>query len=277
MLTALLMVSCKGNASEATKENLMGVEMPAIQKFVVVTDEEAPVYKEADTNSPTLVQWIEDIESDMADVQYQWSDEEVPVGYVTSLAYRYAGMACAVVGEKGDFYEISTLGEYCDIQTGYILKSATGDVEQQPLTAEVAEADDEWSITRVVKDGKYKGLTLCAIADELWGESMRIGVMLDGCIAYKYTVYNIEDEEVKKLTIVNEDGVVSLRYPASLARETEEDFTRTLDPNKLSDEQLGEIVDWVTTQMEQPDVIRYEYYFPALEGQTSAFWFKDAH
>lgn len=270
MLIPLLFANCTGKSSQEEAENLLHVKLPQMEKFVVITAEEAPIYKEADTNSPTLLMCVEDCECDMPEVSVQWSDQQVPQGFSNDSRALFAGQPAAVVGEEGDFYRITTLDDYSDVETGYILKSATEDIKPEPVTAELAETE-EWAPTLVVKEGKYKNLVLRTIPDELNGERMEVGVLVDGVLAFPCNyVFDIwMDNNVEGMKI---DEMFSFRYSEDMVCKNSDGYMIGFDPKKLSEEQIGQIFEYVTkTEVEQ---VKYEYNFPMLEGTTFAFWFK---
>ncbi|MBP3213549.1 MAG: hypothetical protein J6M19_01725 [Bacteroidaceae bacterium] len=284
MFIPLLCANCKGTSTSNVEEtdNLLHVNAPTVQKFVAVSVDDAPIYKEPDTSSPTRVWWIEDIESDMADRLYEWSDVPVKSGYVSYPENAYAGMAFAVLGEEGDFYKVGLLGLYSDQEYGYILKSSASEVSTEPLTAEwfkqwfeEAEGEMGLNVTRVVEEGKYKGLVLTSGGDELDGPNLQVGVMMDGYVGYpcNYTLSCELNLEEKELKIDDTTEFVRLIFPESMGCMDADGFLMKLDPNKLSEEQIGMIVDYVKKQA--PDLVRYDYKFPMLEGFARSFYFKN--
>lgn len=276
MLMSILFMSCtnaKTTAAQesepAEEENLLGIRKPVFEKFVVVNEgHESPLYQKADKNSPTLCCWTEDIESDMADVQYHWSNEKVAEGYAPNDCVTWEGCILAVLGEEGDFYRVSTLGDYGDIEAAYVPKAAVGDLTTEPYTAEVAEAV-EWHQTMVIKDGKYKNLVLTDNFDELWGESIELGVLLDGCIAYPVGAKADCDVDVtlNKIKVSKEENYITFFFPKNLRnRPWSVGFGETVDLEKLSEEQIEEICEALMSQ--EYDKVRYDYYAPGY-GVTS--------
>lgn len=273
---SMLFMSCtnaKTTAAQesepAEEENLLGIQKPVFEKFVVVTEgHESLFYQKADKNSPTLCCWIEDIESDMADVQYHWSNEKVAEGYVSDDCVTWEGRILAVLGEEGDFYRVSTLGDYGDIEAAYLPKDVVGDITTEPYTAEVAEAV-AWHQTVVIKDGKYKNLVLTDNFDELWGESIELGVLLDGCIAYPVGAKAECDVDVTldKIKVSKEENYIGFFFPKNLRnRPASEGFGETVDLKNLSEEQIGVICEALMGQAF--DWVRYDYYTPDY-GVTS--------
>lgn len=281
----LLLWSCKGSATEresAGTENPLGVKMPEVVKFVRVTSEQgAEVFEYADSESPWRVTWVEDLESDMAEVVVKWSNEDVPDGYRCEETVAYAGEVLAVLGEEGDFWKVSIrceAAQYCEMESGFVKKSDVEDVEPGKVTAEMLEAV-EWEHTRVMKEGKWKGLVLRSVQDELNGETFEVGVMLDGVVAFPAgnTLFIEYDPEAKDLTIVenNEDGrfPVYFRYPKSMGIMPEgADYPQGFDPEKLTDKQIEKLVQDV--MQHGWTYVKYEYAMPMTEGGIVSFWLK---
>jgi len=274
ILMPMLFMSCTNTKTTAIQEeteteNLLGVSKPVFEKFVVVIeDHELPIYQKADKNSPILYCWTEDIESDMADVQYHWSGETVAEGYVSNECGVWEGCILAVLSEEGDFYKVNTLGDFGDIEVGYLPKTAVRDISTEPYTADVAEAV-EWHQTMVIKDGKYKNLVLTDNFDELWGESIELGVLLDGCIAYPVGAKADCDVDVTldKIKVSKEENYITFFFPKNIRnRPTSEGFEEIVDLKKLSEEQVGEICETLMSQ--KYDKVRFDYYVPDY-GVTS--------
>ena len=287
LCVSLLLWNCKGQTTNGTSEgedsvvvtkNPLGVGMPDMVKFVrVVADEGTQVFMEADEESPWRVIWMEDLESDMADIVYMWSNQDVPDGYSCDEAPAYAGDVLAVVGEEGDFYKVSVRNELSMIDFGYVKKADVVDVEAEPLDLDDLLAEIEYIRIRVVKDGKYKGLVLRSIADELQGEKFEVGVLLDNVLAFpeENSAFINYNPDLKELTfaedIPNYNSPAIFEYPKSMAVQSE-GYMEQLDPNKLTDEQIDRIVK--TMQKAESEFVKYEFVIPMTESGIRTFWLK---
>lgn len=287
---SLMMWNCKGGTSgeqgqndgdSAAMENPLKVGMPAVEKFVRVTaDEGAEVFEYADAESPWRVTWMEDIESDMADILEKWSNEDVPDGYLCDETPAYAGEVLAVMGEEGDFYKVSIKNRYCEMESGYVKKSEVEDVEPEKVTDEVLKELNEtgWIHLRVVKEGKYKGLVLRATMDELEGESFEVGVMLDGVLAFpernfEYIDYNPEAKELTFNESPDAGGYPTyFEYPKSMTHLGGYDSSLGFNPDKLTDEQIERIVQDMLKR--KSEYVKYDYVIPMTEGGLRTFWLK---
>ena len=283
---SLILWSCKGlptvgNASgedSALTENPLKVGMPDMVKFVrVVADEGTEVFMQADEESPWRVLWMEDMESDMADIVYMWSNEDVPDDYRCDEAPAYAGDVLAVVGEEGDFYKVSIRNEYSMHDFGYVKKADVEDVEAEPMDLDDLLEDIEYIHIRVMKDGKYKGLVLRSIMDELNGEKFEVGVLLDNVLAFpeENAALIDYDPNVKELTfaadVPNNNSPAYFMYPKSMAYQPEEGYPG-FNPDKLTDEQIDRIVN--DMQKAESEFVKYEFVIPMTEGGVRTFWLK---
>ena len=283
MLIPILTANCsdkktveKAETAETTAktESVIKVAAPPFEKFVVVTTEEAGLYKTADTNSPTLVRWIEsDCESDLCENIYQWSDQSGKPGFELSTDIMACeGRVFPVLGEEGNFYKVCTLDKWCDIESAYIPKASVGDIETAPIKADMLESEDNYFKCRVVKDGKYKDIVFIDEYSELDGETLQVGVLIDGVVATP-VVYNFDGnmniEQKEDIIIQEEENIFFLRYNKSLAMATE-DESNQLNLKKLSAEQIAKIVDTVTSK--KPEYVECMYHFPAQGLQS--FYYK---
>ena len=288
LCASLMLWNCKGKAPEGTEQeetdNVLNVTVPQVEKFVVITAEETPVFKAADESSPHLVNCMEDIESDMAAFQVQWSDEKVPKGYSSSPASGYASNVYAVLGEEDNFYKVSILDKDpnwgCDIEVGYIRKADTEEMKPEPVTVELIETPSEWDWfpTVIKKDGKYKDLVMSIEVNELWGEeTLQIGVLTDGVIVTpEENVVLLAgcNDQAKELDFeVDDDPRGALfSYPKSMAKLTEEGETMCLDPAKLTDEQIGQILEKMAQRKSDDKCVKCDYFFPMTDGKYTSFW-----
>lgn len=297
MCASLLMWNCNGGKDgtkvgtaqtedgSATVENPLKVGMPAVEKFVrILTDEGTKVFREADTKSPWRVTWIENLESDMAVIVDRWSNDDVPEEYDFSIedALACAGDVLAVLGEEGDFYKVSIYNERCNMEYGYVKKENTTEVTPEALTAEDVEKFAnayDWIHVRILKDGKYKGLVLRSVMDELRGESFEVGVMLDGCLAFPELNSDLIDysSNVDELTFMEgkqeeDQPLLYFKYPKSMAFMTEYDYLQGFNPEKLTDEQIDKIVQDMLQR--KSELVKYEFLIPMTEDGIRTYWMR---
>lgn len=276
----------KTETTEATAKagNVINVSAPPFQKFVVVTVENeaegTPLLKEPNDNSPSLQRWFEsDCESDFCEQKYLWTDQPRPQGFdLGTDAIADPGRVFPVLGEEGNYYKVSILNKWCDIESAYISKADVGDIEMSPIDASLLEKiGDEMNLKcRVLKDGKYEGIAICDSYDELDGETLQVGVLLNGVLVTPVT-YNIdcqmipESEKATDNVEIREEGNnFFIRYNKSLSEVAEEEINaRQLDPKKLDDKQIAKIIDTVTKK--KPEYVECMYHFPAM-GMRSFYY-----
>ncbi len=296
LLISTLTANCKNKntgerkESAVNTESVINVSSPPFKKFVVVTKEDEGLYKEADTNSPTLTRYIEsDCESDLCTNIYQWSDQPAKSGFeISTDIMTWEGRVFPVLGEEGDFYKVNTLSQWCEIESAYIPKASVGDIEYTPIKADMLEAEDNYFKCRVMKDEKYKDIVLIYDYDELEGEALKVGILKDGAMAtpvdYNF-ICNLDIEQKEDIYIDDTKGfqittddnvndtvkVLYLNYNKSMATtvDGDENFYQ-LDLKKLNAEHIAKIVDTVTKR--KPEYVICMYYFPTKEPES--FYYK---
>ena len=270
----LMMLASCGSKEAPKSETLFNIQSPSFEKLVVVTGDETEIYKEANTDSPTLIQWIEDLESDMADVQLKWSDEPGFEGYNSYPNQLFSEAVVPVIGEEGDFYKISNYDDfiyYGETTEGYILKAHVADATPEPLTAEnpVLCEKGEWMNFYIVKEGKYKNMVFRARLGELTGDMLHVGVLLDdGCVAFpqNYSFMLGVDEVATDIHIQPYDynnAKYELSFPESMYYDNPDNYIRLFDPSQLSEAQIEKIFN--TVKGTETGDIEYMYYFPKME------------
>lgn len=280
----LALTSCGGKTggnteAEAPQDEVMPeLKAPTWEKFVNVIQDEVKLYKAAEVNSPKRTVCYEDAESDMVDVVNIWADEECPEGYLQDDLFFYPGEVFPCLGEEGDFYKVA-LCQFNDNDNGvgYIAKSAVEEVKPEPI------ADNRtfnllcsWARMRVFTDGKYKNMVMRTKFNELEGEMINIGKLVDGVVVLplNYCLPCFDNAEIDSLQFNEaefEDGmhVETMEYPSSIRYEGEDGYTYLLNLDKLSDAQVDQIYDCIVQG--KLDYVEYIYYFPTIEAEYNRF------
>ena len=293
LCASLILCNCKGQNAGGNSgdravgdsvqvENPLNVGMPQVEKFVIVTNEEnTEVFKYADEESPWRNRWWEECECDNPDVAVKWSNENVPDNYTCEKYDAMFGTALAVLGEEGDFYKVGIMQEDSEYEYGFVKKSDVEDAKPAPITeGMLAEMEEmEWGgHYRILKDGKYKGLVLYSQVDELEGESLEVGVMMNGMMAFPtLNTFILEcNPNAQEATITEPDQEAFftgfIYYPKSMSNNPDDEWMSWLDLNALTDEQIEKIVQMV--QQKKSEYVKYEYVFPASVGDIHTFWLK---
>ena len=168
-------VNAQSNVMSGSSENVLGVKVPKIESFVLVTNEDgADIYKSASADSPWRVIWLEDDEEEgEVQVDVTWSDKKAPSKYTVERDVEYEGGCLLLLGEEGDFWKVNIYRDYApNLVEGYIKKADAKVAAFEPLTADMIKApnDDKLSPTVVKTDGleyleeayaKGKGALMC--------------------------------------------------------------------------------------------------------------------
>ena len=287
LLIPMLTINCsekknveKAETAETTTntERVIKLPLPPFQKFVVVTTPEEGLYKNADFNSPTLVRWDEaNCESDFCEIAYQWSDQPDKAGFELSTDILTSeDKIFPVLGEEGKFYKVCVLSNWCDIESAYIPKACVEDIEIAPITADILEAEDNYFKCRVMKDGKYKDVVFIDEYNDLEGETLQVGVLIDGVVVTPYAYYidsYLINDQNEGIIVNDTEAQVSLSFNKSVAMAVEDGSdSYRLDLKKLSDEQIAMIVDAVLKK--KTELVNYMYHFPAQGLDTFNYMVK---
>lgn len=278
----LALASCGGNTNggntETPQEEVMkDVKAPTWEKFVVVTQEDVTIYKAADETSAKRMVCYEDAESDMVDIVHNWSDEPAPAGYLQESLLVYPDGVYPCLGEEGDFYKVALCGLYDkDDEVGYIAKSAAQEIKPEPITDAMAfNKNCSWAHLRYFPDGKYKNMVIRTKYDELEGECINIGRLIDGVVALpvKYNIDCYDNTEIDSLQVFTEEyeggEYISMQYPSSLKYHDDVDCSLIMDLAKLSDEQVDKLYGLVVKG--EPEYVEYLYFFPTIESEFDRF------
>ena len=256
---------------------LMDLKIPEWTEFVNPTnDDGVRLYKTADANGVYLCYAREDVEGDYGDMQYQWSDEKVPEGYVLEENTINKYYACPIVGEEGDFYKIiyNSLGSD-DIEC-FVKKSECRVVQPAAITQEVLDKVENMYMCRyrIVESGSLKGLVLTATFAEYDEPVLYIGELCDNCIVYAKSGVSVEiagtDADTPYSFEQVSDGF-KLSYGKSYAHE-QEGGGYMFDVRKLTDDQIKEIYNVLSPTI--PQINQVEYYIPDVaEDRLIEFYY----
>ncbi|MBO7570444.1 MAG: hypothetical protein J6T11_08890 [Bacteroidaceae bacterium] len=276
-------VNAKSGGVSDDSKNVLGVKVPKIESFVLVTNEEgANIYKSASAESPWRVIWLEnDEEEGEVQVDVTWSNKKAPSKYTVENAVEYEGECLLLLGEEGDFWKVNIFEHYApSLEVGYIRKSDAEMVAFEPLTADMIKApnDEKLSPTVVKTGGKFAGLVMDIGSDEEWGEEwIDVGVLVNGMIvtpeSSKVTLRR--DDEVKSLKFVwdKECGGVLLRYPEPMMTDSEGALGTWFDPAKLTDNQIEQMLKVLGKQKKSKGV-KCECRIPQGDGSRQTFYIK---
>lgn len=270
VLTAMLtigMTACqtKKTASENDEEEsqVFDVEIPECETFVVSSGNDEPVYRTASAESAQLMVAVEDAESDMVDMMFQWSDEEKPMGY-NQYPYQLTELEVVpVVAEEGDWYRVRVGSELTGSTEGYIEKSHCREVKPEPITKKVLKKIGEGAgrKDKVITEGELKGL--CATVKLGWMDEpeFTLGELRDGVLICP------ETENVYAQYIYGTEEVSIVKYEQSYMikfgdKQSCEQVGGNLDVDCLDEDLLEDLLEKLTK--ENPQYVRVYYYFPTV-------------
>lgn len=283
----LLSWSCDGFAQGArpfgNADNVLGVTVPKIEKFVRVTaDEGADVFKYARRDSPWRVIWTRDDEEDgEVQVDVTWSDRRVPAECQSEKSVEYRDDMLLLLGEEGDFWKVHIFTYYApELEVGYIRKSDAELVAFQPLTADMVKAPNarKLSPTVVKTSGRYAGLVIDLGSDEEWGEEwLDVGVLADGMIvapvSSAVTLIRDDDRADVEFYFDTESGTVLMYYPESKLVEDADGYGMWFDPAKLTDNQIAVMLQMLNRKAKD-DRVRCECRIPGVDDSRLKVFLK---
>ena len=259
------------------ENNPLGIEKPKWEKFVVVLESDVPVYKEADDNSPKLMELMENSDNMEAFAEYHWEDEGERRGYTRSEYHPFKNTVMPVLDESSDWYkvQIDTWGN--GLIEAYISKDCCEEITPTPITQEILDEIDEGPESRchyVVEKGKYKNLCFCSEIHEeegFYGEIFQMGELLDGVLYFPYYDFiqaeNTNSSKIRFKKFSNDDyrryGIV---YGHKHVYNPNQWGSGVLDTHQLSDELVEEIFNAVKT--DDPQLITASYYFPEINDKN---------
>lgn len=241
--------TCSGFKSSGGND-LLPVEKPAWEKFVVIT-QDAPLYKDADTNSPKLAVTQEDLESDDIARVFKWSDVPDRRGWTSYDVTVSTDVVLPVVSEKDDWYLVS----YDDTELGcaecYVQKSNCREVKPEPITPELLAGMTEYNYYRanfgLQTEGKYKNICFISVMAEMEGCYVDVAVLTDGKLVNPMTrsvfttwdkcteaTFELKDGQLQYREDMDQNGMLDAR---NIKTEADAELLFNLIPVNKSDNQ----------------------------------------
>lgn len=204
--------------------DLLPVQKPAWEKFVVVLNDEVAVFKEAKTISPQLQIMQENLDSDAAAQYFKWSDDSDKRGYSSSNYLLSRNKILPVVGEEGEWYKVVVSDDELGFLDCYVQKTYCREVKPDPITPELLQnlRSYNWSEASfgLQTEGKFKNLCFISSFDEMDGCWLDIAVLYDGVLinplTKHITAYANEVGELYEISSDNESEMSSLNYNSQL-------------------------------------------------------------
>ena len=275
-VVSFLGIGSKGN-------DLLPVQKPAWDKFVVVLNDDVPIYKEAKTISPQLQIMREDVASDVVSQYFKWSDTPDKRGYASYNYTLYGKNIVPVISEEGEWYKVTILADEVGMIDGYIQKTHCREVKPEPITPELLQNLNSynWHQSRfgLQTEGKYKNLCFISSFSEMDGCWLDVAVLYDGVLINPLTKRivtgkNWEDESLYKVIPVEEDGMPALRFGKQLQGADEVlDAQLIVQKAKSGELDLGVFFESIPTS--QSSIQLVSYYFPEINKENLYTFYQD--
>ena len=207
--------TCSGSKDEGGNP-LLSVAQPAWERFVVITENDTPFYKEASFSSPKLAVTQEDIESDAIESSYKWSDVPNRRGYTSYDVTASKDVILPVVKEEGDWFFVSYQDEDLGPVECYVHKSHCHEVSPEPITAELLANITRWNnydaTFGLQTEGQYKNICFivvdCNMNNYYWAASVLVkGLLIDPMTKCKHIIadgtVDVDAREVQAETFFN--------------------------------------------------------------------------
>lgn len=254
------------------KNNLLPIVKPQWETFVMVTIPNAPLYKEADENSPRLMYAMENLESDIADFQFRWSDQGKKRGYTLSDYSLQPNEVLPVLEEKEDWLKVHVEAPYGGQTAAYVRKAWCREVTPSPITDEVLLriAKGSWRCDNVVKSGKWKGLCFTTTNSEMEEESLQMGIIDENCLLFpeQSTVWCTQSMDGSTgFEKVEESGAAPyyrLTYSQEQRYSIDGEDKFVFNTQLLTEEEMENIYNSI--KHDAPAYVTASYYFPEVDA-----------
>lgn len=259
---------CKGG-----NDNLLNVEKPHWEKFVIVKTEGISLYKEPTEDSPKLMLAIENIESDVCDFQFRWSDQGKKRGYTVSEYSPYIKAVMPVLEDIGEWYKVHVelfVEHFVEPTEAYVNKKWCQEVKPQPITVNVLEQVDNTSprCDYIVQKGQFKWLCFTAYFQPIEGQYFEMGQLIDGVLIYpepKDIFLNPSNSSGISLVKNENYDNYTLSYNDNRSRHLDGYGERIFDTRTLTETEIENIYN--TIKLDHPSFVRASYYFPDVDAE----------
>lgn len=174
----------KGNGKLGN--DLIPVQKPTWEKFMVLTDDEVSFYKEADVASPRLERMRENIESDAYASYFKWSDVKMLKRFAIDPYTLSKDAVLPILEEQGGWYKVLVSDDEIGAQECYVQKVHGKEVKAEPITLELLNTikSYKWSDASfgLITKGDYENICFISVSSEMDGDWLDVGVLYDGVL-----------------------------------------------------------------------------------------------
>lgn len=256
--------------SDKKGNDLLPVQKPAWERFVVLTSNDVPFYKEPTVNSPQLEVMHEDLDTDEVSLYFKWSDIPNKKGY-TSYKFTFCrDQVLPMIDENGEWYKVVLSDDEMGMEHCYISKSLCREISPQPITPELLSSLDSYNWCKATyglqTEGKYKNICFISVMSDMNGEWLNTAVLYDGVLVNPLTkqistqanpgwAYSFKVEEQSSMPVliygetILRDGILDARTIALEEKVGEIDVNRLFESIPTTSSKIQEV----------------SYYFPDVD------------
>ena len=255
--------------------DLLPVQKPAWEKFVVVLNDEVAVFKEAKTISPQLQIMQENLDSDAAAQYFKWSDDSDKRGYSSSNYLLSRNKILPVVGEEGEWYKVTVSAEYVGTVDCYIQKTYCREVKPEPITPEILNGMKSYNWDEACfglqTEGKYTNICFISTHSDILSDCLDVAVLYDGVLINPLTKHIMTslhevDAPIFKVDYNEEFGMTILAYGKLLQSEDGWlDAQLIIQEAKNGALNLDNFFESIPTS--QSSIQEVSYYFPEIDKE----------
>lgn len=252
------------------RNNPLGIEHPAWERFVVVTDPNTRFHKAPSADSPTLMWAMENMESDVAACEYRWSDQGRKRGFSVNDYEASSFTVYPVESEENGWLKLFVSNDMYGSTTAYVEKDVCREVKPAKLTPEIFDQIDGQGFCRhyILQSGELCDVCFLSQFEDMDGEHVTMGQVFDDCLVFPWAKcyisanqnYNINDVQLN-----GKDGYYLLNYGGQYCYSQQGDgYSMTvLDTRKLPADMVQHLYELMKN--DHPQYFTAYYYFPDVE------------
>ena len=263
--------------------DLLPVQKPAWEKFVVVLNDEVAVFKDANTISPQLQIMQENLDSDAAAQYFKWSDDSDKRGYSSSNYLLSRNRILPVVGEEGEWYKVTVSEEYVGVVYCYIQKTYCREVKPEPITPEILNGMKSYNWDEACfglqTEGKYTNICFISTHSDILSDCLDVAVLYDGVLINPLTKHIMTslhevDAPIFKVDYNEKFGMTILAYGKLLQSED-----GWLDAQLIIQEAKNGVLNldnfFESIPTSQSSIQEVSYYFPEIDKDHLVTFIQD--
>ena len=170
--------------------DLLPVQKPAWDKFVILTQDEVVYYKEPSFDSPQLECMNEDIDSDNFNFYYKWSGTPTKAGFTSFTCWSFANEILPMIEEVGDWYKVVNYSSIGSIEC-YVPKAQCQEITPEPITQSLLRNLSAYyyepATFGLQTEGKYKNFCFISVNSDMESPWLSFAILYDGVLVNPLT------------------------------------------------------------------------------------------